>query len=175
MAKIWKKLPLGGSDSIAEPRSSTQKEINQFPSNLTIMSTDKGLKRAEIGNGNPNPIVSEGFTLHRAVIAEGNSIIDTNGIDVVKTNQAGSSNHKPLKAYRAKKRHKRRSSKFNRDPLKLASQKIEQVNLKESSKEMVVPKTPLLDRLPTPELSDLECGDFCACCDQEEGMELARS
>ncbi|KAK2754724.1 hypothetical protein FQN54_006857 [Arachnomyces sp. PD_36] len=41
----------------------------------------------------------------------------------------------------------------------------------EGSEKRTTPKTPGLGRLPTPDLSDLECGSFCACCKDDDGID----
>lgn len=60
-----------------------------------------------------------------------------------------------------KKRHKQKVKRL----LSNATNHIQQLEeANEQETEHIIPPTPLTNNLSTPEVSELECGDFCTCC-----------
>lgn len=68
------------------------------------------------------------------------------------------------------KQRKRQNRKRGPDNITNHIKQIEALNIQETPGH-ILPATPLLEALSTPELSELECGDFCSCCTREGGMQ----
>lgn len=96
--------------------------------------------------------------------------IDTGSSTEAKETQIAPGNGTPIRTNRVEEQLVPSSSELSQSRPESAGQEKKQEETAIDSEKKMVPKTPVLSRLPTPDLSDVECGNFCACCrDTSEG------
>lgn len=178
MAKIWSWAFLGSHNTTPQPVSSPHRTACQFTSNSHSRSNYDQFKSPSMEQAHPKPMDPEPVE-HLLITEMAMNKVDT---DAGRPNEAEVTQMVPGNATPPRKDTNRQHVPSSLEPSQTLTQPDKQEGKREEETEiglekkgiLKIPKTPVLSRLPTPDLSDLECGSFCACCgDTEDGHDIA--
>lgn len=173
MAKTWPWAFLDRHNTSPQSFSSPHKIARQFTSNSNFTSNYDQFKNPKMEQADSKP-ADPGVVEYLLMTEMGIKKVD---IDAGSSSEAGVTQSAPSNGTPSQtntnEQHVSSSSEPRQSPTQTASQEEKQKETEIGLEKETIPKTPktpVLSRLPTPDLSDLECGSFCACCgDTEEG------
>lgn len=171
MAKTWSWVSLDGPYAVRQPFTSHKGACQLSPS-LDLTSTYDSFKiplKRKAGSKRIDSGVSTRLTTSEANMEKPGP---GNSSGKAEITQIAPSNGTLGRANAAKKQRNEPSSSKSTESLGMpVSLEEEKEPTEDSPENATVPKTPDLGRLPTPDLSDLECGSFCNYCNDDEGKD----
>lgn len=175
MAKTWSWVSLDRHNTTPQSLSSLHKRAHQFPSTFHFTPTHGQFKIPAMEQEGLEPTDS-GVAARLLVsgVKKEKTDADFSSSDEAEITSTAPRNRAIPQADRISKKHTPSSSELSEDSLTSVAQEEKQKRMEIDMENSAVPKTPDLGRLPTPDLSDLECGSFCACCghDGERDREI---